>query len=146
VYKDGKTAFENWKGRKFNGQYREFGENVHYLRANSKGKDKFEARWDSGIWLGIADRTGETIIGTKDGVIKARDIRSMEAGEAWNVARFNDIRGTPWEPVPGRGGAEVRSKIVVPTDRSQPMIQLELFPELKPSQPNLWTDIKNNIE
>jgi len=34
----------------------------------------------------------------------------------------------------------------VPTDRSQPMIQLELFPELKPSQPNLWTDIKNNIE
>ena len=29
VYKDGKTAFENWKGKKFKGQYREFGENVH---------------------------------------------------------------------------------------------------------------------
>jgi hypothetical protein len=25
VYKDGRTAFENWKGRRFNGQYREFG-------------------------------------------------------------------------------------------------------------------------
>jgi len=95
VYKDGRTAFENWKGRKFNGQYREFGENVFYLRPNSKGKDKFDARWESGIWLGIADRTGETIIGTKDGVIKARDVRSMEEKEAWDIGRFNDIRGTP---------------------------------------------------
>ena len=35
VYLDGRTAFENWKGRKFGGQYREFGENVFYLRPNS---------------------------------------------------------------------------------------------------------------
>ena len=34
----------------------------------------------------------------------------------------------------------------VPSERLKPMEQLELFPELKPSQPNLWTDIKNNIE
>ena len=70
VYKDGRTAFENWKGRKFNGQYREFGENVLHLRPGSRGKDKFEVRWDIGIWLGIADRTGEAIIGSKDGVIR----------------------------------------------------------------------------
>ena len=94
VYKDGKTAYENWKGRKFNGQYREFGENVLYLRANSKGKDKLDSRWDNGVWLGIADRTGEVIIGTKDGVIKARDIRSLEENQAWDVGNFNDIRGT----------------------------------------------------
>ena len=34
----------------------------------------------------------------------------------------------------------------VPPERLKPMEQLELFPELKPSPPNLWTDIKNNIE
>lgn len=34
----------------------------------------------------------------------------------------------------------------VPPERLKPMEQLELFPELKPSQPNFWTDIKNNIE
>ena len=34
----------------------------------------------------------------------------------------------------------------VPPERLQPMEQLELFPELKPSEPNLWTQIKNNIE
>ena len=67
VYNDGRTAFENWKGRKFNGQYREFGENLFYLKPHSKGKDMFEVRLENGIWLGIADRNGETIIGTKDG-------------------------------------------------------------------------------
>ena len=34
----------------------------------------------------------------------------------------------------------------VPSERLKPMEQLELFPELKPSPPNLWTDIMNNIE
>jgi len=34
----------------------------------------------------------------------------------------------------------------VPSERLKPMEQLELFPELKPCEPNLWTDIKNNIE
>jgi hypothetical protein len=120
VYKDGKTAFENWKNRKFKGQYREFGEGVLYLRPNSKGKDKFDNRWETGVWLGIADRTGETIIGTKDGVIKARDTRSIDEKEAWDPGRFNDIRGTPWEPILGQGSAELRSKIVIPINRTAP--------------------------
>ena len=81
--------------------------------------------WDNGIWLGIADRTGETIIRTKDGVIKARDIRSMEDNEAWDIGRFNDIRGTPWEPVPGREGIEIRSKVVIPIDRTGPRQAME---------------------
>ena len=34
----------------------------------------------------------------------------------------------------------------VPPERLQPMEQLELFPELKPLEPNPWTQIKNNIE
>ena len=120
VYKDGKTAFENWKGRQFRGQYREFGEGVLYMRPNSKGQDKFDVRWETGIWMGIADRTGEIIIGTKDGVVKARDIRSLEEKEAWDVGRFNDIRGTPWEPIPGREGIEIKSKVVIPASRTEP--------------------------
>jgi hypothetical protein len=34
----------------------------------------------------------------------------------------------------------------VPPERLKPMEQLELFPELKPSQPNPWLHIKDNIE
>ena len=77
-------------------------------------------RWDNGIWFCIADRTGEAIIGTKDGVIKVRDVRSMEETEAWNVGRFNDVRGAPWEPIPGREGIEIKSRVVIPVDRTGP--------------------------
>jgi hypothetical protein len=34
----------------------------------------------------------------------------------------------------------------VPPERLKQMEQLELFPELKPPELNLWTQIKNNIE
>ena len=73
---------KNWKGRKFNANYREFGENVLYLRPGSRGKDKFEVRWENGVWFGIADRTGESIVGTEHGVIKVRDVRSIEGQDA----------------------------------------------------------------
>ena len=51
----------------------EFGENVWYLRAGSLGQAKFENRWEEGVWLGILDDSGESIIGTEIGVVKARD-------------------------------------------------------------------------
>jgi hypothetical protein len=90
------------------------------LRPISRGKDKFEVRWDTGIWLGVADRSGETIIGTKDGVIKVRDARPLEEIEAWNMGRFHDLRGTPWEPIPGREGIKITSRVVIPVDRTGP--------------------------
>ena len=34
----------------------------------------------------------------------------------------------------------------VPPERLKPMEQLELFPELKPLEPNPWLHIKDNIE
>ena len=52
VYTDGKTAHENWRGRSFRGQYREFGENVLYLSPGTKGQDKFEVRWSRAFGMG----------------------------------------------------------------------------------------------
>ena len=45
----------------------------------------------------------------------------MEESEAWNQRWFNDVRGTPWEPVPGRAGVELRSKVLMPEDRQRPI-------------------------
>ena len=47
----------NWKGRQFKGEYIEFGEHVVYLAPGTRGKDKFESRWNRGIWYGMIDRT-----------------------------------------------------------------------------------------
>ena len=87
----------------------------------TRGQDKYEVRWQRGIWYGVIDTTGESIIGTKDGVIKVRDVRSMEEAEAWNQQWFNDVRGTPWEPIPGRGGIEIRSRVMLPEERQRPI-------------------------
>merc|ERR1712081_121591 len=69
---DGKSAYHRWKGKPFRRDVAEFGECVMYLKVGSKGRDKFNCRWESSILLGIRDEPGEVIIGTPEGVIEAR--------------------------------------------------------------------------
>ena len=67
VYKDGRTGYQDWKGKPFKIECLEFGECVMYHPPGLKGRDKFENRWREGVWLGIADMTNEVIIGTDGG-------------------------------------------------------------------------------
>ena len=63
-----------------------------------------QPRWDTGIWLGIRDESGEVIIGTSKGVLKARSFRrKVIHNERWNFDTFSEMQGTPWEPIPGQG-------------------------------------------
>ena len=74
-----------------------------------------ETRWESGIWLGLRDESNEALIGTPDGVIKARDVRRYGSEEErWDQDKFTSITGVPWEPVPGMKSCEIRVKIAVP--------------------------------
>ena len=50
---DGKTAYRRWKGKEFKREVAEIGEQVMYLKAGTQGKDKFNARWERGTWLGV---------------------------------------------------------------------------------------------
>ena len=73
-----------------------------YLKADSKGRDKFDCRWESGVWLGIRDEIGEIIVGTAEGVVKSRDfMRLGSSSDRWNAEFVAKFVGTPWEPVPG---------------------------------------------
>ena len=55
---DGKTNYEGWKRKQFRREVAGFGEAVMYLKPGTKGKDKFNSRWEKGIWLGVKDDTG----------------------------------------------------------------------------------------
>ena len=68
------------------------------------------------MYLGCIDGTGETIIGTPEGVVKARDFRRKTINaERWNGEFFNKIKGTPWEPNPGReGDYNIKPRIILP--------------------------------
>ena len=48
-----------------------------------------------------------------------RDVRSL-GSRTWSVQRFNDTRGTPWEPVPGREGIDIRARVLMPEGRGKP--------------------------
>ena len=64
VGKDGKTAYERLKGKKFRKGVAEFGETVWFLKARSRGTTGLAGRWGEGIWPGIRDESGEAIVGT----------------------------------------------------------------------------------
>ena len=103
VAPDGKTNYERWKGKRFKREVAEFGETVMYLKPGTKGKDKFNSRWEKGVWLGVKDDTGEVIIGTTLGTVKARDFKRLGSNEdRWNKEVVTSVQGTPWEPTPGK--------------------------------------------
>ena len=79
VHADGRTNYQRWKGKPFRRDIAEFGEAVMYLKAGTKGVHKFNNRWEGGIWLGVKSESGETVIGTCDVRVKARDpVRALE--------------------------------------------------------------------
>ena len=111
------TAYRRWKGKAFRGSVAEFGENVWYLKSDSAGKIKYVNRWHEGIWLGIADDTGETIVGTDEGAVKAKDFRRKPIiGERWKKERPASMRGVPWKTSVHEDGDELRIHINMPQD------------------------------
>ena len=67
-----------------------------YLKPNSKGVDKLNPRWEQGVWLGVRDESGEIIIGTPEGVVKARDFKRLPAeSDRWSAQSVQSVVGTP---------------------------------------------------
>ena len=67
----------------------------------SKGHSKLRTRWGSGLWLGVRDESGETLIGTDDGVIRCRTVRRKGSDEErWSLTQVQNMKGTPWAPEP----------------------------------------------
>ncbi len=72
----------------------DFGECVLYTPANSAGKGKSDVRWKA-----VRSESGESVIGTSEGVAKAGDFRRKpENGRRWNVENFDNFVGVsgPW--------------------------------------------------
>ena len=85
VATDGRTVYERRRGRTCKLPVIPFGEKVWYLKSGSLGKDKFNNRWEEGVWLGISDDSAESIIGTTNGTIKAKDFkRTIIEADRWN--------------------------------------------------------------
>ena len=69
------------------------------------------------VFPGIREESGEVIVGTKEGVLKARSFkRKGSAEERWNAEEILGVVGVPWEPIPGKGSIQLRTHIRFPED------------------------------
>ena len=86
------------------------------MQSRTLGRDKFDSRWREGVWPGVRLESGEPIIGTADGVVKAKDFRrKVILKDRWDKEMFSRFKGVPWEPVPGRSGEiELKCKVSLP--------------------------------
>jgi len=50
------------------------------------------------VWLGHARGSSESLVGTKDGVVRAWTIRRMPEGERWGPEAITEMQGTPARP------------------------------------------------
>ena len=99
---DGKLLYERIRQEQCMVPLANFGEVVMYLTMKSARENKGTPARKFGIWLGVIERTEEIIIGTKYGVVKCRTVSRLSEMDQWNKEMVLQMRGTPWEPVPGK--------------------------------------------
>ena len=104
---DGKSPYERLRGEPSKVPLVPFGERVLYLPMKTVKRPKGEPAKRVGIWLGINERTEETLVGTEKGVIKCRTISRFSQDDAWDKELLLRMKGVPWNPVPGRDDIRV---------------------------------------
>ena len=73
--KDGHVPYQRLRVRKTQPDLVEFGEYVYSQPLKHLELGKAEARWGSGIFLGIKINSGEKVAATSAGIVKVRSIR-----------------------------------------------------------------------
>ena len=71
-----------------------FGEKAQWLPAPLRGRerDTMDPSFEEGIWLGLVGKSDEDIVGTPQGVVRARSIRRLPADQRWNSVRAAMVR------------------------------------------------------
>ena len=100
--KDNRTAYELRKGRPYKRKLPPFAEAVMYLRvAEKRMRQKFEDRWNTGIYLCLVERSNMVLVGTPNGVVKVNCIKRLPMNQAKDPELLKSIRGYPWRLTPG---------------------------------------------
>ena len=96
IGKDGKTAYERYKGKKATVLGLEFGEKVLYkVKQNSK-QEKIRPRWEPGIFVGVRVKSGEVWIATTDKTFSVRSVRRLPTDQRWTADSVRWPRRTLW--------------------------------------------------
>ena len=96
---DGKTAYERLKGKKYKGEFLEFGSLVMHRIPDKLRGGLMTERWIPGVWLGKRSSTDEHVVGLDNGkVVRTRSVRQRPTEDMWNSEEVNKVKGQPWDP------------------------------------------------
>ena len=96
---DGRTPFEKARGTNANRELAEFGEKVLYQPMVKYNKNtKLDVRWQFGVFLGVATRTNEVMIGGRDGAERAWACRRLPEDQRWDAEAVHQVRDSPAGP------------------------------------------------
>ena len=98
------------KGRKGRREVCEFGESILYMPADALDQPNMQPRWLHGLWLGLRPESDEVLVGTTEGVFKARSIKRKPYETRWSHEQITSMRGTPWRPCPHLTDDSIRIK------------------------------------
>ena len=106
------------------------GEQIWYkkLGDGNDRRNKAETEWFTGVWLGPANSSSETLIGTTKGVVRASAIKRIGVTEKWDVNAILDMKGTPQRPNPNKPGLYIPVQI-----RLEPEVPFHM-PAMKPAR------------
>ena len=129
---DGFTAWYRLKQKPYRKALPWWSEKLLYLPAG-KRTSRIRDKWLPGVFLGVIDRSDELMIGTTEGVIKARSWKRLTLPERSDSAFFLKCIGTPWEPVPSQPGL---ADVPITTHISAPLtLPREELPPPAPAEP-----------
>ena len=117
---DGKTAHGICRGRKFNEPLLQFSECIMCLKyLNEKDNEKIEAKWESGVHLGISESNPEIQVGMPEGAIKSQEVRTKGGDEERrNADEINDFKRLPRQPDPDAIGMEALPRVILPSRKA----------------------------
>jgi hypothetical protein len=111
--KDGRTVYERRKGRKCRIPALVFGEKVwrKEIRDHKEKKDKFNSEWKESTCLGRSRNSNETIIGTREGTVRAYAIRRQDEEQRRSGNMLKEIKGAPKQPNLNKPGLQIPVRI-----------------------------------
>jgi hypothetical protein len=119
VGRDGKTAFERCKGKRYKGEVFAFGSVVMIRVSGKVAGGEMSARFHQGIYLGQRFHSGENIVARlSDGeVVRSRTVQGLDVPVTAEM--LDKIKGSPWMPAgTHKGEAEIQRPVMPSGDGS----------------------------
>ena len=108
----GRTPVQEIRGSKSIRPIAKFGEKILYMpmKLTTRPVTKLEDRYKDRVFLGMRLRSDEIVVGTSEGVIKARSIRRRTVDEQWSAETVGEIKGTLSMPIPGINSGKIPTR------------------------------------